>query len=165
MEYSAHVCSAGMLSVALVAATGVPEGTSPLLIAAWTCAFSLLPDAGNIINNRKRSAYSHSLVAAAATVAGFALVLRAIGPGALAPYVSMHGCAFAFLGYALHVVLDSLTTTGVGFLFPAIGRRHQHFPYFGSRLRYPDPYSCAWVVYAGILSYLVLAVAELALLL
>jgi membrane-bound metal-dependent hydrolase YbcI (DUF457 family) len=140
MDWKTHLAG-GIIAAAIgMVAIGGTGRLQMLDIFVWTALFALVPCVPGFLGHRGRTPLTHSLFAPLVLFACLAL-LSFLPLPSLYGLISPTGALFASLGLASHALLDSFTSNGAPLLYPLVGRRHLHFPWFGARLRYDDDIS------------------------
>lgn len=137
MEWKSHLAG-GLIAAAIGMA--VIRGTGPLEMVdafIWTSLFAVMPCVPDIFSRYFRTPLTHSLFMPLAVFLFIALLAILQAPD-LYGLISFEGAFFAALGLASHALLDSFTSAGAPLLYPLVGRRHLHFPWFGARMRYEN---------------------------
>ncbi|RZN50487.1 metal-dependent hydrolase [archaeon] len=137
MEWKSHLAG-GLIAAAIGMA--VIGGTGPLeMVDAFvlTSFFAVVPCVPDIFSKHFRTPLTHSLFVPLAAFL-FISVLAILPTPNLYGLISLEGAFFVALGLASHALLDSFTSAGAPLLYPLVGRRHLHFPWFGARMRYED---------------------------
>lgn len=155
MEWKTHIAGGVLFGILGLLAVG-PGPMRYFDMILWTVFWAAVPLVEVRLPLERRSPVFHSLffaVAVAAAIYGASLVIDS-------PLLSSRGAIFAFLGILSHIVLDSLTSNGVPFLYPVISRRHVLFPHFGPTLRYSDAMESGRLQYLSLVLLIVLLILD-----
>jgi membrane-bound metal-dependent hydrolase YbcI (DUF457 family) len=155
MEWKTHVAGGVLFGIAGLAVFG-PGPMRYFDLILWTVFWALVPLVEVQLPLERRSPLFHS----AFFVAAVALALFGASTIADHALLSARGAAFASLGIASHILLDSFTATGVPLLYPLYPRRHLLFPHFGHTLRYGDRWESERIQYLALVLLIALLVLD-----